>query len=43
MFENIMNFLRKVTKKEDQTFKSKDAAKEMEEKFKAAGATVELK
>ena len=28
MFESIMNFLRKVTKKEDQTFKSKDAAKE---------------
>ena len=28
MFESIMNFLRKVTKKEDQTLKSKDAAKE---------------
>ena len=28
MFESIMNFLRKMTKKEDQTLKSKDAAKE---------------
>ena len=28
MFESIMNFLRKVTKKEEQTLKSKDAAKE---------------
>ena len=28
MFENIMNFLKKVTKKEEQTLKSKDAAKE---------------
>ena len=28
MFESIMKFLRKVTKKEDQTLKSKDAAKE---------------
>lgn len=28
MFENIMKFLRKMTKKEDQTLKSKDAAKE---------------
>ena len=28
MFESIMNFLRKMTKKENQTFKSKDAAKE---------------
>ena len=28
MFEGIMNFLRKMTKKEDQTLKSKDAAKE---------------
>lgn len=28
MFESIMNFLKKMTKKEDQTLKSKDAAKE---------------
>ena len=28
MFESIMNFLRKMTKKEEQTLKSKDAAKE---------------
>jgi len=28
MFESIMKFLRKMTKKEDQTLKSKDAAKE---------------
>ena len=28
MFENIMNFLKKITKKEEQTVKSKDAAKE---------------
>ena len=28
MFEGIMKFLRKMTKKEDQTLKSKDAAKE---------------
>ena len=28
MFESIMNFLRKMTKKDDQTLKSKDAAKE---------------
>jgi len=28
MFESIMKFLKKVTKKEDQTLKSKDAAKE---------------
>ena len=28
MFERIMNFLRKMTKKEEQTLKSKDAAKE---------------
>jgi len=28
MFESIMNFLRKMTRKEDQTLKSKDAAKE---------------
>ena len=28
MFESIMNFLRRMTKKEDQTLKSKDAAKE---------------
>ena len=28
MFESIMNYWRKVTKKEDQTLKSKDAAKE---------------
>ena len=28
MFESIMNFLKKVTKKEEQTLKSKDAAKE---------------
>ena len=28
MFESIMKFIRKVTKKEDQTLKSKDAAKE---------------
>ena len=28
MFESIMNFFRKMTKKEDQTLKSKDAAKE---------------
>ena len=28
MFESIMKLVRKVTKKEDQTFKSKDAAKE---------------
>ena len=28
MFESIMNFLKKITKKEDQTSKSKDAAKE---------------
>lgn len=28
MFESIMKFLKKMTKKEEQTFKSKDAAKE---------------
>ena len=28
MFESIMNFLKKMTKKEEQTLKSKDAAKE---------------
>ena len=28
MFENIMNLLKKITKKEEQTVKSKDAAKE---------------
>ena len=28
MFESLMNFLKKITKKEDQTLKSKDAAKE---------------
>ena len=28
MFESIMNFMKKVTKKEEQTLKSKDAAKE---------------
>ena len=28
MFESIMNFFKKMTKKEDQTLKSKDAAKE---------------
>ena len=28
MFENIMNFLKKITKKEEQTVKSTDAAKE---------------
>lgn len=28
MFESIMNFIKKVTKKEEQTLKSKDAAKE---------------
>ena len=28
MFESIMKFLKKMTKKEDQTLKSKDAAKE---------------
>ena len=28
MFESIMNFLKKITKKEEQTLKSKDAAKE---------------
>ena len=28
MFESIMKFLRKMTKKEDQALKSKDAAKE---------------
>ena len=28
MFESIMNFLKKMIKKEDQTLKSKDAAKE---------------
>ena len=28
MFESIINFLKKMTKKEDQTLKSKDAAKE---------------
>ena len=28
MFESIMKLVRKVTKKEDQTLKSKDAAKE---------------
>ena len=28
MFESIMNFFKKMTKKEEQTLKSKDAAKE---------------